>query len=579
MNVENFFERVILISLSKRQDRRELFFDALKKTGVNWNVEIFDAIDGLKTGTPELFRGIGAGAFGCWLSHLEILLRAANEGWNNYLVFEDDAIFLYGFCEKLERSLEELPEDWDQFYLGFQPINLEIAKPTVVSDHVWRVGDANRTHAYAIHSRGYEKFIKHLFAFDKKPKGFHVDHWFGVLHRQLDADGYHVVNAYATRPQLVAQREGKSDICDKIKHTTLWECKDEMFEFKKSGNIQVLDSSIGYGKLGTDGYLGYEGKKISAGSETFKVEWISAHAPSIVNVKITRDTEIFGALNLTGSPPSETEVIVDGKRIGTLSRDCRTTKRQTITRGVHRLEFATQDNRSAHTVWGFDVKQDPVIEILSNTLCPRKCSGCNQAAFMAAQPDYEYTPENARALVAALEKFDRYVRVCFTGGEPSIWEQLEEVVQIFNDSERISGNWVVTSDDSEQNITRLKSIFERVCLSRRNGTVCDASADYLRGVTVWDQREHALPRSIEPVDEIDCCCRKQGIVAALIGEDFYPCVVAESLRIEGFWDGRPKVSLEEYFSKGFDQPIGTYDACRSCVNNLNYRKLAQKVST
>lgn len=38
--------------------------------------------------------------------HLEILLRAANEGWQNYLVFEDDALIIEGagIAEPLENA-------------------------------------------------------------------------------------------------------------------------------------------------------------------------------------------------------------------------------------------------------------------------------------------------------------------------------------------------------------------------------------------------------------------------------------------------------------------------------------------
>lgn len=579
----NIFGHIFLISLKRRADRREQFFQSLKKTGLNWNVEVFDAMDGNILGCPESFKQVGAGAFGCWVSHLNLLTRATNEGWKNVLIFEDDALFVDDFADKLHASLEELPNDWDQFYLGFQPWNTDVAKPTVVSEHLWRVGDANRTHAYAINQRGYQSFLKHLYSYDKRPSGFHIDHWLGQLHRELGSDGRHVVNVYATRPQLVAQGEGRSDISNRINHINLWECKNSMeINNSMSGPVKIENSEVGYGSIGLNGSLGYESRRVNIPSSDKKDIFISAHAPAKIEIELDTAVEAYGAVNASGSPHVPISAMADGEQLGELSHANAVTARRYLKRGKHVLEFSTKDNRAAHSVFVIHPVGDPVLEILSNTACPRRCEGCNQREFMAMRPNYEYTADDAKALLAALEKADFYARVCLTGGEPALWSEAENVSSIFRSSKRITGMWVVSSDPTERTILRLKDLFGTVCLSKRNNTssLIDSRPAWLEDVTVWDQREHAIPDSVPSVAAVECCCKGQGIRAALIGQTVYPCVLAESLSIAGKWSDCPRLSLDSYFQNdGFLKEIGTYDVCRTCVNNLCYRREAKKALT
>lgn len=575
MKADAFFERVFVVSLAKRADRREQFTTSLRRAGFTWNVETFDAFNGSRLAVPSPFEGVPAAAFGCWLSHLYILTMAANKDWKNVLIFEDDALFTDDAAETLDAALDELPDDWDQFYLGFQPWNTKLVKPEVISPHVWRVGDANRTHAYAFNRRGYKTFLKHLYEWHKKPRGFHVDHWLGVLHRQLEPDGKHTVNVYAVRPQIVAQSDGYSDISNRNNYTNLWKVGETMETYKSPVNI--VTSSVGYGKIGLHGSLGYENRTVNIKADS-RTTWISAHAPSEIEIELEENALVFGALDNSGSPHVPVIAAVDDIPIGEVVKGGDKTPTVRLIPGKHILMFETDDARSAHTIWGIVKACDPVIEILSNSVCGRDCPGCNQQPFMTANPDYEYTAEDAAALVAALESRGLYRRVCFTGGEPALWSQLENVMEVFNTSKNITGSWVVTSCADEETIKRFKQHFGRVCVSLRNDTKAQRDAEYLRGCTIWDQTLHALPGTAKATSAVNCCCVEQGIEASLVGQKVYPCVLAASLKLSGKWDELAPVTIAEYLDSGKPR-IGVFPACSECVNNLKYRNACEKAGT
>lgn len=53
------------------------------------------------------------GMIGCALSHIRVWEEVAEQGLRAALIFEDDAALVPGFSAKLERCMQDLPEDWD----------------------------------------------------------------------------------------------------------------------------------------------------------------------------------------------------------------------------------------------------------------------------------------------------------------------------------------------------------------------------------------------------------------------------------------------------------------------------------
>lgn len=216
----------------------------------------------------------------------------------------------------------------------------------------------------------------------------------------------------------------------------------------------------------------------------------------------------------------------------------------------------------------------PSIEILCNAICPRSCPCCNQQSFMAAYPDYEYTLDDARQFLRALSENGIKVGVVFSGGEPSRWSFLWEVLSLFGSSPNISSIRVTTSDDDPTYIIRLKTMTDKIYFSHRPDHHWSRHNPpaYMGGVNIWSAENHVVWPTERWNGPTVCCCRNVGIIASVMGQGVYPCVVSLNMKERGHWDDLEPVSLSDYFSgKVSIPPIGTYEACRFCVNNDVYR--------
>jgi GR25 family glycosyltransferase involved in LPS biosynthesis len=133
------------------------------------------------------------------------------------MVFEDDAVFVPDFERKYQAFLEELPCDWDMFYLGGQLLHTQhaYAIPEKVSEHVYRPYNVNRTHCFAVNSSGY-KYLYDFLLRRFENNEWHIDHHLGRLHEQA------VLNVYCSATWLVGQREGSSNIDGKTRETDVF---------------------------------------------------------------------------------------------------------------------------------------------------------------------------------------------------------------------------------------------------------------------------------------------------------------------------------------------------------------------
>ena len=66
-------------------------------------------------------RYLKPGEIGCTLSFRKVLSDAIKNNFNNILILEDDVNLVSNFEEKLNKSMKEVPKDWDIIYLGVSP--------------------------------------------------------------------------------------------------------------------------------------------------------------------------------------------------------------------------------------------------------------------------------------------------------------------------------------------------------------------------------------------------------------------------------------------------------------------------
>ncbi len=215
------FDRVVVINLDRRPEKMKHFREVWKNVDVPWpTAHRVRAVDGQKVPKPWWFDS-GAGAWGCYMSHLRELERALMDGVKSILLLEDDAVPMANFDRRLKEFIEHLPDDWDGLFLGGQHLKQNLCPPILVNPHVLRCYNVNRTHAWALRGDAIKKTYQFLVQFrniseDRANRPHHIDHQLGVMHERME------MNFYAPAQWLMAQGAGESDISGD-KHERRWD--------------------------------------------------------------------------------------------------------------------------------------------------------------------------------------------------------------------------------------------------------------------------------------------------------------------------------------------------------------------
>jgi GR25 family glycosyltransferase involved in LPS biosynthesis len=115
---------------------------------------------------------------------MNILEYCLNNGIASYIVFEDDAQFKPGFDESFEAFVSDVPEDWQQAYIGGQ-LQHTHSHPTVkISPNCYRPYNVNRTHAFMVSRSGMLPIYQHISNLPFHAAE-HIDHHLGRWHENL----------------------------------------------------------------------------------------------------------------------------------------------------------------------------------------------------------------------------------------------------------------------------------------------------------------------------------------------------------------------------------------------------------
>lgn len=202
-----------LINLAHRADRRRECAAELARIGLSLEdarVRLFPAI---RPEEPAGFPGIGAR--GCFLSHLEVLRAARDEGAEGIVVCEDDLDFAADFAARVPALLAQLAATgWDILYAGHHDLPAGLA-PDQPGGLV-RLAPAQpvrATHFLVFRRAVFAPLIAYLEAILARPPGhpdggpMHVD---GAFSR-FRADHPDVITL-AALPPLGYQRASRTDI-------------------------------------------------------------------------------------------------------------------------------------------------------------------------------------------------------------------------------------------------------------------------------------------------------------------------------------------------------------------------------
>ena len=173
----------MVINLDSRPDRMEAFDEQAKKYALEYIR--FPAVPANPPSLPPTWA--------CKESHKSVIKQAVEDNVKRLFVFEDDALFVENFNEKLGELYKELPEDWDMFYLGAWHLEYEKYKEGLV-----KMKDSYSAHAYGIN----EHYLDDAFSAVYKPKPIDI---------ALSSKHPHI-KAYCAKPALVGQTPGYSNI-------------------------------------------------------------------------------------------------------------------------------------------------------------------------------------------------------------------------------------------------------------------------------------------------------------------------------------------------------------------------------
>ena len=119
------------------------------------SVQRFSALDGDKMKLPPNWVHT-PGAFGCLLSHLEVVGEARRLGVPSVLIFEDDVVFDEALEKKFSGYIDQLPADWDMLFFGA----LHKDEPVRVTENIARITQAYSTYAYVLRDTTFANFIE-----------------------------------------------------------------------------------------------------------------------------------------------------------------------------------------------------------------------------------------------------------------------------------------------------------------------------------------------------------------------------------------------------------------------------------
>ena len=206
MNSLSDFERVCVINLPNRTDRRAEIAEQLALVGLSFaspNVNLFSAV---RPAEPGGFDSIGAR--GCFMSHLQVLRQA--KSLSNVLILEDDLDFVPGIDSLLGLSLAALPANWEVFYGGCL---IDLPRGDGPLTRVSPSTSIRTSHFVAFNGPVIGRLVNYLEAILQRPPG-HIDggpmHVDGAYSR-FRADNPELA-VFAAIPELGYQRPSRTDI-------------------------------------------------------------------------------------------------------------------------------------------------------------------------------------------------------------------------------------------------------------------------------------------------------------------------------------------------------------------------------
>jgi glycosyl transferase family 25 len=229
-NLDTFFDRVYVINLSSRPDRRREMQTQLERIGLSLNAPDVVLFEAIKPVDPAGFPTLGAR--GCFMSHLAVLREARDKGLASVLILEDDLNFCDDFVAKFAAVAAGLAcNSWGLWYGSYQ---LDAPPPGSVASCV-RADPAlaiGTSALLAVNGPQIAPLVQYLEAMLRRPAGdpaggpMHIDGaycWYRLAHPEAAT--------WLATPPLGFQRSSRTDV-----HALRW--------FDRAGWAAVVVSAL-----------------------------------------------------------------------------------------------------------------------------------------------------------------------------------------------------------------------------------------------------------------------------------------------------------------------------------------------
>ncbi|CAL8281083.1 unnamed protein product [Lota lota] len=239
------FNKVFLINLKRRSDRRERMLSTLNVLGVD--ITVTEAVDGKALNSSQIQamgidmlpgykdpysdRVLTRGEIGCFLSHYNIWKQVAMQELQEVLVLEDDVRFEPRFCSRLKEIMKNVKTaglDWDLIYMGRK--RLQVKEP-----ETWVTGVRDLVHpdysywtlGYALSLQGASKLL------DSKPlsKMLPIDEFLPIMFNKHPKEDYlrhfepRDLRAFSAEPLLLfpTHYTGQPGYISDTETSTIWD--------------------------------------------------------------------------------------------------------------------------------------------------------------------------------------------------------------------------------------------------------------------------------------------------------------------------------------------------------------------
>lgn len=224
--LQAYFDKVLVVTVPRFKERQEkvkqrlagiqfeFFYGADKQELDAGKISALYHFDKKKTLAPGYyFKPMNEGEIACALSHRMVYQAMIENNWEKVLILEDDVVPDWEKLERLDAVLDELPGDWELFYLGYlkneqvtaaakrknawyrfmaimglSKMPLPMIRrmlPMDFSPHLRRAGFHDCTHAYAVSISAAKKLLA-----AQTPVGYRADNLLTALTLKEELSSY-----------------------------------------------------------------------------------------------------------------------------------------------------------------------------------------------------------------------------------------------------------------------------------------------------------------------------------------------------------------------------------------------------